>query len=344
MANQEHLDILKQGVETWNQWRQEHLDILPDLKDAKLSNVNLRGADLSGANLIRADLNRVILNRATLIKSKLNYANLSDAELKDTVLLGADLSDATLHRAIFRDTDLSNTRLLFTDFTDAILTRADFSHASVLKTIFGNNDLRSAMGLDTMKHRGPSVIGIDTFYRSEGNIPEVFLRHAGIPESFITYMRSLVGKPLDFYSCFISYSSKDQAFVERLYADLQSKGVRCWFAPEDIDIGDKLRARIDETIRMYDKLLLVLSEHSIVSTWVAYEIDRALSKEPEGIPNVLYPIRLDDIVMRCKTGWAEDIRLTRHIGDFSNWKNHDEYQKAFKRLLRALKAEARHRL
>ena len=67
-------------------------------------------------------------------------------------------------------------------------------------------------------------------------------------------MRSLVGSPIDYYSCFISYSSKDQAFAERLHADLQSKGVRCWFAPHDIRIGDRFRARIDESIRMYDKL------------------------------------------------------------------------------------------
>ena len=28
----------------------------------------------------------------------------------------------------------------------------------------------------------------------------------------------------------------------------------------------------------------------------------------------------------------------RHIGDFQNWKNHDDYQKAFERLLRDLQA------
>ncbi len=37
MANQEHLDILKQGIETWNQWRNKHKDIYPDLGGAYLS-------------------------------------------------------------------------------------------------------------------------------------------------------------------------------------------------------------------------------------------------------------------------------------------------------------------
>jgi hypothetical protein len=50
------------------------------------------------------------------------------------------------------------------------------------------------------------------------------------------------------YSCFISYSSKDQLFADRLHADLQDKGVRCWFAPHDLPIGAKTRDAIDEAI------------------------------------------------------------------------------------------------
>ena len=49
------------------------------------------------------------------------------------------------------------------------------------------------------------------------------------------------------------------------HADLQNKGVRCWFASEDMKIGDRLRPRLDETIRVYDKLLLVLSKASVAS-------------------------------------------------------------------------------
>jgi hypothetical protein len=53
---------------------------------------------------------------------------------------------------------------------------------------------------------------------------------------------------------------------------------------------------------------------------------------------MIFPIRLDDPVVEIKTGWPADIRRTRHIGNFPNWKNHDAYQKAFARLLRDLKA------
>ena len=152
-------------------------------------------------------------------------------------------------------------------------------------------------------------------------------------------MSSLTGKAFDFYSCFISYSSKNQDFAERLHADLQNKGVRCWFAPEDMKIGDKIRDRIDQSIRLHDKLLLVLSEHSINSEWVEDEVDAAYEQERRRGKAVLFPIRLDDAVMETDEAWAAKLRRSRHIGDFTKWKDHDSYQKAFDRLLRDLKAE-----
>jgi hypothetical protein len=186
-----------------------------------------------------------------------------------------------------------------------------------------------------------SEISISTLYRSHGRIPEVFLRGCGVPEDFITYARSLTTRPIDFYSCFISYSSKDQEFADRLHADLQSKGVRVWFAPHDLPIGARIRPTIDESIRVYDKLLLVLSEHSVSSQWVEQEVETALAKEREYEgKTVLFPVRIDDAVMETKSGWPALLKNTRNVGDFTRWKNHDSYRKAFDRLLHDLKAEA----
>ena len=145
--------------------------------------------------------------------------------------------------------------------------------------------------------------------------------------------------PIQFYSCFISYSSKNQAFAERLFADLQAKGVRCWFDREDLKIGDKIRPEITKAIRVHDKLMLVLTEHSIASEWVEAEVEAALERERREKRTVLFPIRLDDAVMESPIGWASHIRQTRHIEDFRDWQNQDAHQKAFARLLRDLKAE-----
>lgn len=354
MANEEHLKILKQGVEVWNRWREENSYIQPDLiradlSGAYLSGVNLReaylaltnlsGAGLSEANLIRAYLNRVNLSWANLHAAELSGADLSEADLSCADLSLADLSGANLSWADLSGANLFCAYVFGVYFSRANLSRANLSGALMERTAFGDVDLSTVKGLETVTHIGPSTIGIDTIYRSKGNIPEVFLREAGVPDSFIEYMASLVGKPIEFYSCFISYSSKDQAFAERLHNDLQAEGVRCWFAPEDMKIGDRIRPAIDRAIQSYDKLLLVLSEHSIDSDWVEKEVETALEEERKRKTTILFPIRLDLAVMETDQAWAADIRRTRHIGDFTNWKDHDAYQKAFERLLRDLKAE-----
>jgi Pentapeptide repeats (8 copies) len=174
MANQEYLDILKQGVEAWNQWRDRNRDIRPDLSGTYLIGANLRGA------------------------------NLSDADLSD-----ADLSDANLSGA---------------DLTRTDLTGAGISWVYLYDTVFGDTNLTAVQGLETCQHDGPSTLDHRTLAKS-GPLPLAFLRGCGLPDRLIEYLPSLLNEPFQFYSCFISYASKDNAFAERLHADLQDKGV-----------------------------------------------------------------------------------------------------------------------
>jgi hypothetical protein len=334
MANQQHLDMLKQGQGIWNKWRNEHPDIRPDLSGADLSDANLKEADLSGAILYLANLSLANLSLANLSLADLSRAGLRGAKLHSTVLDATNLSDANLS-----DADLDGAVLYAANLSRANLIRANLSGAVVGQTIFGNVDLGTVKGLVTVRHFSPSSIGIDTIYRSQGKIPEAFLRGAGIDDTFITYIRSLVGKTIEYYSCFISYSSKDEAFAKRLYADLQSNNVRCWFAPEDLKWGEKIRSGIDEAIRLHDKLLLVLSKYSVASGWVEHEVKSALAKEHKEERTVLFPIRVDTAVLESPMSWATEIRHTRNIGDFTRWKQHDDYQKALSRLMRDLIAE-----
>jgi hypothetical protein len=258
-----------------------------------------------------------------ICKSNLRQANLSWADLRL-----ADLREANLHKATMIDTI----------FIDTTLSGADFDKVVMSDCYFGNIDFSKVRGVETIKHEGPSTIGIDTIYKSNGKIPERFLRGAGIPDNFIEYMHSLTGTAFDYYSCFISYSSKDQNFADCLYTDLQNKGVRCWYAPEDMKVGDKIRQRIDQSIRVHDKLLLILSENSINSEWVEDECEAAYEEERKREKTVLFPVRIDDAVMDTDQAWAAKLRRSRHIGDFRDWKDHGQYQKAFERLLRDLKA------
>jgi hypothetical protein len=322
MADKEQVVLLKQGWRGWNEWRRKNPGIRPDLTQADLT-----GADLSGAHLTQADLTGADLSVTRLIQAHLIQADLTGADLNT-----ADLSMAHLIQADLTGANLSGAHLIW-----AHLMEADLSGAHLLETVFGDTDLTAAKGLDSCKHKGPSTIDYRTLVRS-WPLPLAFLRGCGLPDPLINYLLSLLNEPTQFYSCFISHSSKDHEFADRLYADLWNKGVLCWFAPEDLKIGDRFRVRIDESIRTHDKLLLILSEHSVSSEWVEKEVETAMEKEREDKRTILFPVRLDNVVMESKTGWAADVRRTRHIGDFTGWKDHDDYQKGFTRLLRDLKA------
>ena len=141
------------------------------------------------------------------------------------------------------------------------------------------------------------------------------------------------GQAVQYHSCFISHSSEDQAFAERLNNDLKRNGVQSWFAPQDLKIGAKMRVTFDEKVLENNKLLLVLSEHSVNSAWIEQEVETALAKEQEDDELVLFPIRLDDAIMEIRTGWPALVKNTRHIGDFYQWTNPNKYQKALQRLL-----------
>jgi hypothetical protein len=348
LANPDHIGILRGGVDAWNAWRSRS-KVIPNLANAKLpamdlseailSRADLRGAVLTSANLSAANLLQANLTRADLSLSNLGDANLSGADLFGANLEGAILADANffaanLGSAILRDAIVFGTNLSQTDLELTDVTNATFDLA-----IFGNSDLSSLRGLETVKHAGPSVIGIDTIYRSSGNISEIFLRGAGVPEDFITFMRSLRGKTFEFYSCFISYSSRDESFARELHTRLQAQKVHCWFAPEDLKIGDKFQESIEESIWVYDKLLVILSENSVNSSWVEREVQAAFEKESRQGSAVLFPVRLDDAVMQSTRAWAADIRRTRHIGDFRNWKDQASFQSSLERLVRDLKAQ-----
>jgi uncharacterized protein YjbI with pentapeptide repeats len=324
MANPEHFHTFSRGLDEWNRWRLHTFNMIvsdPDDTD----NLRETKPDLTGVDFRSKNLRRAIFKY-----TKLTGANLSRSSLHDADFTGADLCGANLW----------GTYLGGTIFRNAQLRGADFTAATFSGTIFGAVDLRNTKGLEAAKHLSPSTIGIDTIYASQGNIPDVFLQGAGVPEAFITYARSLVAKAIEFYSCFISYSTKDQEFAGQLHADLRAQGLRCWFASEDLKIGDAFQERIEESIRLFDKIMIVLSEASIQSRWVEREMNAAREREDRENRVVLFPIRIDDSVIETSKPWAADIRRTRHIGDFREWKDHDSYQKGLERLLQDLKSDA----
>jgi hypothetical protein len=139
-----------------------------------------------------------------------------------------------------------------------------------------------------------------------------------------------------FHSCYISYSSKDEEFARRLHGRLRDANVPVWFWPEDMRAGNVIQEQVETAIQGHDKLLIVLSEASLRSEWVMKELRLAREAERQGGKRKLFPVRLADIE-NLPTLPAE-LRGS-FIPDFSRWKEHDQFEAAFARLLRDLQAE-----
>lgn len=331
MANPKHLSILKSGVDVWNRWREENRELQPDLQEADLSNADLFLANLEGADLRSADLR------------------------------SADLTNADLNGA-----DLRNTVLEFVDFTLSNLRGAHFGDSTMLATIFGNVDFSEVKGLESVSHNEPSTVGTDslalTLRGSGGRFTDeqtVFFEGAGVPSTLLEFLPSIMAsEPLQFYSCFISYNTNDEAFVTRLNQDLKTAGVRTWKWNVDSLAGRDLEANIHTGLKVYGKMILVCSVHSLTSGPVQDEIRRAIEKEhrleeakagaiieardtgrraPADVDtDVLIPITLDGYIFEWDSPLAVHIKR-KYIPNFSNAKRKGRgYTAELEKLITAL--------
>ena len=150
------------------------------------------------------------------------------------------------------------------------------------------------------------------------------------------YNKAFTEKSKPLASCFISYSSYDYNFAEKLQKALEACGVLCWFAPDDMDVGDRIRDTLEKAIELNEKVILILSERSIESDWVEVEVEKTLDRERSLKSKVLMPISLDSAIFNTNKAWAAHIKRTRHIGDFSDWNKNERFEVAFSKLMRAL--------
>jgi uncharacterized protein YjbI with pentapeptide repeats len=393
----------EEGIRIWNYYCESNIEI-PDLSRAIFSEANLTQANLTRVNLFEAylfktDLTRAILYKTNLAGAKLTGAKLTgaklisadliDADLMWADLTGADFTSAKLNRANFTHARLSETKLAGADFTRAKLVGADFTKAKFAGAIlteadltgadftraqlggatcglnaFVNLDLTQPRGLDQVFHSNPSILDVNTLFRSKGQIPEAFLRGCGLtpwevlssrlydttltPPQFIeiqykvfdawTKGRNMIN------GYFISYSWKDSHFVEKLRDHLMVEGVNVWLDRHDMVAGT-IQDQVWRAIQLHHVVILVLSEDSVKSDWVENELDMARQKEKAEGRAVLCPVALDDAwktKLDASGGPGDPSRAlwrtlqTKLVMDFSPWKT-KAFDATFGKLVRGLK-------
>lgn len=273
-------------------------------------------------------------------------ANLSHARFDDSILRGIDFHGATFEGAFLVDADLSRADLRGvsfkhaflngTNFNRAQLAGADFTGAELSRTLLTDVDLSEVKGLDAVHHMTPSEISLSTLTASQFKVSPAFLRRAGVSRGLIDDLAKGQRFARQYETCFLSYSSKDRPFADKLYRSLEDASVRVFWDWFDVLPGESLRDQIVEAIHQHDRLIVVLSDHGMASDWVRQEIELAWYHKRDS----LVPIRLCDID-KVRAWTAKHEKLPDIVGlfpilDFSTWRNESEYAHAVSLLLRSL--------
>lgn len=322
---------------------------------ANLDDAVLFEAVLSDASFIGASLRRTVLQGADLRGANLRSADLSDADLSgtwgDPTEHGARRRDPTVRLAYPTGADLRRACLQDTLFARTDLRGCNFRGARLDRTIFSDVNLSLAQGLEDVIHQGNSQITVSTLARSRGILSRAFFSRCGVPEGVLRSV--LAPNPGQapghrYYSCFISHSSNDADFARNLAQRLTDAGVVVWYDDLDVQGGRNLEDHLSDAIRASDKLILVVSESSLASRWVEFEVAAAIRREDETSDrpalrrSLLFPVRLLSVEQfyslwkHMPTGAHWGVLTKYHMRDFSRWRDPECFDRAFELMIRDL--------
>ena len=93
---------------------------------------------------------------------------------------------------------------------------------------------------------------------------------------------------------FLSHSSKDKTFVEKLAKDILALDVEVWLDKWEMKVGDSLFDKIEEGLETSDYLIVILSKNSVNSLWVRKELNAFLCDEISSKNVKILPVLIDD--------------------------------------------------
>ena len=160
--------------------------------------------------------------------------------------------------------------------------------------------------LDALLWRVHAFQPIETPMARMVDLQEYYLIEAILHGRYQAAMRkdSVQGKLI-----FLSHSTKDKWFVNRLAADLADLGHRVWIDEWEINVGDSIPTRIAEGLESADFVAVVLTQHSVESKWVEREWQAKYWSEIEKNQTAVLPLLVEDCVIPL-------LLKTRRYADF----------------------------
>ncbi|MDA0262645.1 MAG: pentapeptide repeat-containing protein [Chloroflexi bacterium] len=292
-----------------------------NLSYAVLTRADLKGADLSNANLTYADLERADLSGADLSQSDLSWSNLSGANLRDAKIIGANLDMADLTGADLRGAVIIKTKLNSTGFSGAVCG----------VTIFANCDLTRAIGLEDMRHSGPSMISLDTLSRSKGQVPPRFLEGAGVAPELIAAQNSIRSFGPAYTRVLVLGSENDEELANKIRASLAEANVPSWMIAADDEASLQSGAITLDKAVYYDRLVLLCTAGSLQNPHSSRYFSSLMNGSGFALGD-LVTVAADDILYQREDRLCSGLR-DGIVVDFRGWEDEAKYAEAISALI-----------
>lgn len=114
---------------------------------------------------------------------------------------------------------------------------------------------------------------------------------------------------------FLSHTSIDKPFVEKLASDLERLGIDTWFDKYEIKVGESIFWRVEEGLRDSEYFAIVLSPDALKSEWVKAELSAAWGKKMMTGHNAILPI----LYRKCELpGLLGSIKYANFTGEYKD--------------------------
>ena len=235
--------------------------------------------------------------------------------------------------------DLTGVDLRGAHLVRAVLDSAVLSEAVVEMTLFAYCDLGRTIGLETVVHCGPSIIGLDTLARSRGLIPPEFLHRAGVERALIDVQDQLRLSAHMEPRVLLVGSYQDAGLAGRFQADLRSSGIPCWSLEPDDESA--LLVNEDPLGRAiyYDCLVLVCSAHSLENPHTSRFFNLLASNGAAGVGQIILPVATDDLLYTRQDGLCQALRKWNTL-DLRGWEQEEVYRRGVEKLVESLSQQA----
>lgn len=302
------------------------------LEDSRFHACNMTNISISFSKMTGSQIREVRLRRANLEQSNIAASSLTAVDLRNARLCGTGFIESRISRSHF-----VGAIAMTADFSDAHITRCRFEYSDLSETSFHNSEFVSCriskcnvIGTDFSGARFNNCMINDIDFSRALDTDRMKITNAQKGDGCQTETELISNGPKRFQSCFLSYSSLDYEFVNKLSLDLPEHGVLIWLDRKDMSSINWIETSLQKAILSHDVLVLVLSQHAEGRDWVKFETEQARAAGVEIVPVVIdYQIG--------ERQWVKDIMEAGHDTiDFTQWRNEASYLTARALLLKRL--------